>query len=164
MIFRILKRRTSLELDDPDLLLDIEFRNPGDNAPDLRPSVYVVADDSEALRAYCEHVASFISPPRGGNGFDVGGLDGIVVHEDPGRTMFDFANKQHRELLFDDEAALRRFLRTLIVELSERTVQFTKAQVHEYVRTHASDPEWKVALDTAPKASKWKKAVGLNGA
>ena len=163
MIFRILKRRTSLEFDDPDLLLDIEFRDRTDNTPDLKPSVYLVTDDSEALRAYCEHVASFISPPRGGHGLDVDGLDGFVVHEDPGQTMFAFANEQHRELLFEDEEALRSFLATLIGGLSERAVQFTKAQVHDYVRTHADDPEWKVALETAPKASKWKKAVGLNG-
>lgn len=164
MILRILKRRTSLELDDPDLLLDIEFRNRADNEPDLRPSVYLVSDNSEALRVFCEHVASFISPPRGGGGVDVDGLRGFEVHEDPGQTMFTFANEQHRELLFEDEDALRAFVGALLGELSGRAVPFSKTQVHEYVRTHATDAEWKLALDTAPQASKWRKAVGLNGA
>lgn len=163
MIFRILKRRASLELDDPEEFLDIEFRTRSDNTPNLRPSVYLVADDSEALRAYCEHVASLISPPRGGHGLDVQGLNGFVVHKDPGQTMFVFANEQHRELRFDDEVALGRFIEALMGELSARAVDFTKAQVHGYVRACAADAEWKMALETAPKASKWKKAVGLNG-
>ncbi len=163
MLFRILRRRTSLELDDPDLLLDIEFRRRDDNEPDLRPSVYLVGDEMEALRAWCEHVASFIRPPRGGAGLDVAGLEGFEVRPTRGQTMFAFANQRHREICFADEESLRGFIGALLGERVERAVQFTKAQVHEYVRAHADEPEWKVALEHAPGASSWKKAVGLGG-
>lgn len=161
MIFRILKRRTSLELDDPDMLLDIEFRCREDNAPDLRPSVYLVTDQAEALRAFCEHVVSFISPPRGGAGLDVDGLEGFELHPDPGQTLFTFANEQHRELLFDDEQALRQFVKALFDELEARATSFSKSQLYDYVREHAAEPEWAQALETAPQARRWKQAVGL---
>jgi len=157
VLVRILKRRTSLELDDPQQLLDVEFRRRSDHAPDLRPSVYQVDGAEEALRAFCEHAVSFISPPRGGAGADVQGLGGFTLEVDPGRTLFEFANDHHRELIFHDEAALLGFLMDLVDGFPTRAVKHTKEEILAYVLEHANEPEWQTALATAPQGASWKR-------
>lgn len=77
ILLRIARRSATLEETDLQTILETEFSHDGQ--PDLRLSVYEVADeDTEIVRTYAQHTASApaIDPPfRRRHHFSVSGLE-----------------------------------------------------------------------------------------
>lgn len=67
--------------------------------------------------------------------------------------------RRHRELLFQNEQALRQLVAALFETRTERTTRFSKAQLYDYVPDRAGDLEWAEALDAAVQARRWRQAV-----
>lgn len=154
MLLRVAKRRAVWDEGDPAEVVRVEFQTSKGDV-DLRPSVYDVADKEEALRCSCEHCATFLSPPTKVRGYDFRGAG--TPHPDPGATHFTFTRERHREVVFDDEAALVRHVARVVAERADRELTFSTAELRAYVREHANDPEWQAAFSALPHGPRWRR-------
>src|SRR5690606_13865397 len=108
---RVLKRRTSLEVEDFDTFFDAEMRKKGGEA-DLSLSVFDV-EAEQLVRTHAEFVVSLLQPDpkkkRGGLS-----LDGCTGDFDPKPSPaeaipFAYARNRHLELRFMHDDEVRAF-------------------------------------------------------
>ncbi|MGN6109035.1 MAG: hypothetical protein ACTHU0_28275 [Kofleriaceae bacterium] len=140
LALRIARRRTAWESSPLDEIIKTEFSMKGEL--ELNMSVYLI-DANDLVRAVAEHSAGFDVGPRGFPNLDLN-TDRALV-ETPGTTGFEFTTNRHRELRFEDEADLRKFLsETILPHCRERTHIATRTQVKDYARSRNAvrDPEW----------------------
>lgn len=165
VLLRIARYRASLELTDPEQLIEQEFRTR-DGEMDLRLSTYEFPGTDSAdrgqrvVQVHAEHSASLLrDPPRGQRSIDLAGLRANIATT-RGETKFRFTTKAHRELVLADGADLRDLVVALLQGLHDRTFDVTKAAVIGYAaqRVLESDPEWVAALD-APERNEWRRQV-----
>src|SRR5574341_543811 len=139
VLLRIARYRASLELTDPELLIQQEFRDR-DGELDLRLSTYEFQSEGgegSVVQVHAEHSASLLKdPPRGQKSINLAGLRGNVVRT-AGDTKFRFTSEAHREVLLADDADLRDLAAILIRE---------------------SDREWLAALE-GPDQDEWRRQV-----
>lgn len=155
MLLRVAQRKSAWEEDDPSEVVNVEFQDR-DGAVDLRPSVYEAQDAGEALRCCAEHAGSFLSPTTVvALQFSGGG----AVVSNSGTTFFAFANARHREVVFDDEAALTEHVATVLGDLDARRHRFTRGEVKAHVAANKASVEWRRAFDEAPHGERWRKLV-----
>ena len=158
MLLRVLKRRTSLELDDAALVLDLEF-SARDGKPDLALSVYRAQNNQEALQLYCEHAVGCVSPPGGRGAFDLDGVAGPVERAVPGASLFALARERHRELVFDDGDDVRQFVARVVESRSKRSVRFESSTAYARIRELRKDDAWEAAFQQSPNRDRWSAKV-----
>ena len=133
----------------PDVGADVvlaEFSRDG--AVDLRPSVYVLDADPDAIgalvvRIHAEHTASFLRPPNVAAGVDFDGVGEPHLEPSPGETRFRFANERHHELLLDDENALRKLIDAVRETIDGRVHSVSLAQMLDHIIEQRAEPEWR---------------------
>jgi hypothetical protein len=162
-IVRISKSKAAWETSDPEQVMKANFRDRyGDW--DLRPSVYeVVGDPSElprsTLRVHVEHVASLLSPPAKGAMHHVDlNETSPKLSSSPGQTCFAFANNAHREVLLDDEGALRAFVDAILAKLPGAARDVTLDQVLDHINESLGEAAW-IAASANAKVASWVELV-----
>lgn len=157
ILVRLLKRKTSLEIDDIEEVCRTEFKRQ-DGDVDLNVSTYRIADTGEPLlQMQSEHAASLLSPPcRHHSGLDVGGCGGDEVITE-GDTAFAFTRNAHRELLFRREEELLLFVAGWLADRRSRKRTVERESVRRYVRERLTtgDEEWVRCCDARPKWREW---------
>jgi hypothetical protein len=144
ILLRFGKRRASWSPSTPlEQLLQAEFRSR-DGITDLRPSVYEIPGaQSAVVRTHAEHTAgNDLKPTNGFMNFDLSGWS--AVESSDGECCFKFAREAHRELIFDDEAALARFVGRVMKDRQGREFATTREDLVKYARSWiaAHDDEW----------------------
>lgn len=146
ILLRIARRSASFEEVDSQTILETEFSHEG--RPDLRLSVYEVADEhAEIVRTYVQHTASAPTlglPFRRRHHLNVSSLAPrpAVAAEEAG--PFRQLRESHREIHFADAAELRCFVGKLKDQFAQRGRLVTKQDGERYVRQQLLDgnPEW----------------------
>jgi hypothetical protein len=140
------RRSASFEESDLHLILETEFSYEG--RPDLRLSVYEVADEqAEIVRTYVQHTASVPTlgaPFRRRHHLNVSGLEPRTAVAAEVAGPFRQLRGSHREIHFADAAELRRFVGKLKDQFAQRGRLVTKQDGERYVRQQLLDgnPEW----------------------
>jgi hypothetical protein len=128
ILLRIARRSATLEETDLRTILETEFSHDGQ--PDLRLSVYEVADEhTEIVRTYAQHTASApaIDPPfRRRHHFNVSGLELRPSTRAPMASVFTQLRASHREFRFADTGELRGFVGSSGNSTGRRTIGSTE--------------------------------------
>jgi len=143
LILRIVSRWTAWERENPEEIVDHNFRAP-QGGTDLRPSLYETADDAaEIVRVMAEHSTGSNSV-RVMRGVDLSGICPRDPIESPGGLRFAFTRDRHRELVLEDRGELIEIVRRLLPELATRARVAEKSAMKAYVheKVEARDSEW----------------------
>ena len=161
ILLRIARRSATLEERDLQTIVETEFWHEG--RPDLRLSVYNIRNDAtDIVRAYTGHSASvpnLDAPFRSRHHFDVSGLEPRPVVVVPIATGFEFLSAAHREIPFENDTELRRFVEQLRDEFPRRQRHVSKQDAEGYVKQRLleSDSEW---LALRAKGGEWGNYLG----
>jgi hypothetical protein len=159
-LVRFARRQASWEGDlSLEEVQQAEFK-ARDGNPDLRPSVYIVADTESALtQVYAEHCATPpITPERTTIGIDTTECADRILNTE-GSPRFATAREAHREYEIPDLAALLAFVDRLRDRVkARRTREVTRERVVAYARerVRAADVEW---IAVAQLDKDWLKAL-----
>jgi len=143
LILRVAGRWSAWEGGDPGEIVEYEFRAQ-QGGPDLRPSVYEIADETpEIVQVLAEHSAGSNSL-RKMRGIDLTGAFQRDPAPAPGELPFAFTRDAHRELILESQDELVEIVRRVLPALEVRTRAAEKRDIKAYVasRVAAADPEW----------------------
>ena len=159
ILFRRVKRLTSLESTDLQNLWRVEFRT-GDNQPDLSLSVFEVEDETKIVaRVNAEVFASVPLGPqnRSYDGVDLTGVLCSEIAKTAGDTAFVFTRESHRELQIQNLDDLQALIAVVVSQRDKRGRPVPHTEVRSYIlqKLNENDPEWVAACQRSVKWEQW---------
>jgi hypothetical protein len=166
VLVRLLKRKTSIEL-DASSFVQTEFTQ-SDGSLDLSLSVYQLdALSDEPLVCICaEHTAGNELNPQARACGNLAETSDWTLVESPTQNKlfnFKFSTEAHHEMKFTDEDALKQFANQLVLWLREKNEDVIKSQNiskkrvtgYAYQKYLAEDFEWRKVCELSDKVKKW---------
>lgn len=161
VLVRLLKRKTSLELDDSSSFMKTEFTKY-DGTPDLSLSVYQLDEllGNPLVCTCAEHTAGNELNPQMRGCLNVAGINSFSVVTSPTQNRlfnFRFSSKSHREIILEDETALGEFAQQLVLTLRSRQRDVLARDVVDYAyqKYLTKDSEWQEVCKLSDKVRKW---------